>query len=108
MGTKKAVKGRQIPQRTCVGCRQTLEKRNLIRIVRTVDGVKVDRTGKLNGRGAYLHDRRSCWEKALKGSLASALKTEIQAADLEALLQVAQTLPSADLCPAEGSSQGLM
>jgi len=53
----------------------------------------VDRTGKKPGRGAYLHDRRSCWDQGLKGTLAYALKTEITAKDLEELLAFMATLP---------------
>jgi len=34
-------------------------------------------SGKAPGRGAYLHDSRSCWQAALKGALARALNTEI-------------------------------
>ena len=66
-----------MPQRTCVGCRQVLEKRALIRVVRGPDGVQIDPTGKAPGRGAYLHNLRSCWERALRGSLAKALRTEL-------------------------------
>jgi len=76
-----------------VGCRETLAKRNLIRIVRTPEGVQVDRTGKIAGRGAYLHDRRSCWETALRGPLEKALKTDISSADLEALQTFMIDLP---------------
>jgi predicted RNA-binding protein YlxR (DUF448 family) len=68
-----------------VGCRQVLAKRSLIRIVRTPQAVRVDPTGKLSGRGAYLHDQRSCWEKGLKGPLAHALKTELEDQDLQEL-----------------------
>jgi len=39
--------------------------------------VQLDSTGKLAGRGAYLHDRRECWERGLKGTLAHALKTTL-------------------------------
>ncbi len=72
---------KHIPQRTCVGCREVLSKRELLRIVRTSEGVLYDPTGKADGRGAYLHDKRSCWEQALKGSLAHALKTELTQKD---------------------------
>ncbi len=108
MATKKAVKVRRIPQRTCVGCRQTLEKRSLIRLVRTSEGVKVDPTGKAAGRGAYLHDQHSCWEKGLKGALSSALKTEISADDLGSLRKYMESLPPTGPNPAEGSSSGLV
>ena len=89
------VKGKRkhVPQRTCVGCREVLAKRTLIRIVRGQDAVHVDPTGKMPGRGAYLHDRRSCWERGLKGALANALKTELSAGDREHLLAFMATLP---------------
>jgi uncharacterized protein len=79
---------KHIPQRTCIGCRETLPKRELMRIVRTPEGVRYDPTGKTDGRGAYLHNKRSCWEQALKGSLAHALKTELSQADKDHLNQI--------------------
>ena len=92
MSKKKTVRRKHVPQRTCVGCREVLPKRSLIRIVRSPDGVQVDLTGKLAGRGAYLHDRRSCWERAMKGSLAHALKMELTDKDREDLLAFMLTL----------------
>ena len=77
MSKKTPRRGRHIPQRTCVGCRETLSKQILTRIVRSPEGVQVDLTGKLPGRGAYLHNRVSCWEKGLKGALANALRTKL-------------------------------
>ena len=76
-----------------MGCREVMPKRQLIRIVRSPDGVQVDRTGKTIGRGAYMHDRRSCWERGLKGALAHALKTELTAEDRERLQAFMETLP---------------
>jgi predicted RNA-binding protein YlxR (DUF448 family) len=78
------VKGRRrkhIPQRTCIACREKKDKRLLTRIVRTPsDGVVIDRTGKRNGRGAYLCSHESCWDRALNGQvLDKALKTEVTA-----------------------------
>lgn len=64
----------------------------MIRIVRTVDGVKIDPTGKMSGRGAYLHDQKSCWETGMKGSLEQALKTTITEQDRINLLAFIQTL----------------
>ena len=84
---------KHVPQRTCVGCRVTLAKRDLIRLVRTADGVRIDRTGKLAGRGAYLHNLRSCWEAGLEGSLAHALKVELSESDREKLREFATSLP---------------
>ena len=62
-----------------------LPKRALIRIVRGPDGVRIDPTGKAPGRGAYLHDRRSCWDSGLSGSLAKALKTDLTPDERQAL-----------------------
>jgi hypothetical protein len=84
---------RRVPQRTCVGCREVLPKRSLIRIVRRPEAVVIDPTGKLAGRGAYLHDRRSCWERGLKGALANALKTVLTTQDRENLQAFMETLP---------------
>lgn len=84
---------KHVPQRTCVGCREVLPKRTMIRIVRTAEGVRVDPTGKLAGRGAYLHDRRDCWERGLKGALAHALKTTINPDERATLESFINTLP---------------
>jgi predicted RNA-binding protein YlxR (DUF448 family) len=70
-----------------------LPKRALIRLVRQPAGVKVDPTGKLAGRGAYLHNIRSCWEKGLKGPLAQALKLDLTTDDIDHLRQFMLTLP---------------
>ncbi|KPL79442.1 hypothetical protein ADN00_02705 [Ornatilinea apprima] len=86
MNKQKGKRVRHIPQRTCVGCRQINDKRELVRVVRTPEGVQIDRTGKLAGRGAYLHALRSCWIKGLKGALANALKTQLSSQD-QALLE---------------------
>ena len=60
-------------------CRTVQSKRDLVRLVRTPEGqLVVDKTGKQNGRGAYLCRQRSCWEAALTGrQLGQALKMEI-------------------------------
>ncbi len=94
-------KGKHIPQRTCVGCRETLSKRSLIRVVRTPEGVFPDPTGKAAGRGAYLHDQKACWERALKGALANALKVTLLPEDLQRLQGFMQTLPEKELSSAD-------
>jgi predicted RNA-binding protein YlxR (DUF448 family) len=70
-----------------------LPKRALLRLVRQPEGVQVDPTGKIAGRGAYLHNVRDCWEKGLKGPLAHALKVNLTPDDLDRLHQFMQTLP---------------
>lgn len=58
---------RHVPERTCVACRTSKPKRELLRVVRTPQGhVELDAGGKKSGRGAYLCARRSCWETALR------------------------------------------
>ena len=78
-----------------------LPKRALLRLVRRPEGVQVDPTGKLAGRGAYLHNVRNCWEKGLKGPLAHALKVDLTPEDLERLRQFMQTLPQDDEAASE-------
>jgi predicted RNA-binding protein YlxR (DUF448 family) len=65
----------------------------MTRLVRTPEGVKIDQTGKLAGRGAYLHNLQTCWEAGLKGALARALKTELSADDRDRLATFMETLP---------------
>lgn len=85
---------KHVPQRTCVACREVLGKRILIRLVRTEAGAEIDPTGKRAGRGAYLHDRRECWDKALKDSLLDrALKMTISPEERERLRAYSLTLP---------------
>ena len=69
----------KIPMRRCTGCGMRKPKSELIRIVRTPDGkAAADRTGKMNGRGAYLCDDLSCLRKARKkNSLNRALKIPV-------------------------------
>lgn len=58
---------KKIPQRTCIGCKEKKEKRELIRIVKDKEGnITIDRTGKQPGRGAYICDDITCLEKAIK------------------------------------------
>lgn len=70
-----------------------MPKRKMVRIVRTANGVQVDPTGKLSGRGAYLHDRRECWERGLKGALAHSLKTTLTSDDRAHLEDFMNSLP---------------
>jgi hypothetical protein len=59
----------RLPLRTCVACRTTRPKRELLRIVRAPNGeVIVDTSGRAAGRGAYLCADGACWPQALKKS----------------------------------------
>ena len=56
---------KKIPQRTCIGCKEKKDKKELIRIVKDKDGnITLDRTGRANGRGAYLKKDLNVIEKA--------------------------------------------
>jgi uncharacterized protein len=94
MSAKTTKPAKHVPQRTCVGCHTVLSKRTLIRVVRTPEGVLVDPTGKLNGRGAYLHNRRSCWERGLQGAVNHALKVEFTTEDKQRLEAFMDSLPA--------------
>ena len=76
---KQPKRPKHIPQRTCIACRQKTDKRRLTRIVHTPDdGTVVDPSGKRNGRGAYICDQSSCWDKIIRTDLlAHALKATI-------------------------------
>ena len=50
-----------------MGCHSKKDKKDLIRIVRTTQGdIQIDKTGKLNGRGAYICNNIACLEKVIK------------------------------------------
>lgn len=70
---------KKVPMRTCIGCRQAKNKKELIRVVKNKEGqVFVDLTGRQNGRGAYICANKDCLEKAIKTkSLEKTLKTAI-------------------------------
>ena len=58
---------KKIVQRTCIGCMEEKEKKSLIRIVKQNDEkIFIDKTGKANGRGAYICNNIECLEKAIK------------------------------------------
>ncbi len=78
---------RKKPQRTCLGCRNSKDKQELIRIVRTPEGeVLIDRTGRKNGRGAYICPDPECLRLAVRSkALGRALETEIPAGLYEML-----------------------
>ena len=59
--------GKKIPLRQCVGCGEMKSKKDMIRVLRTVQGdILIDATGRKNGRGAYLCPSGECLRKAVK------------------------------------------
>jgi uncharacterized protein len=81
------VKPRKTSVRTCVGCGQQRDKRELVRVVRTPDGhVELDITGKANGRGAYIDPSTDCFDAAVKRRrFTAALQVNLREDDLERL-----------------------
>ncbi len=58
---------KRIVQRMCMGCNNKKDKKDLIRIVLNKSGeITIDKTGKLEGRGAYICDSIECLEKVIK------------------------------------------
>ena len=55
------------PQRTCMGCNVKKDKKEFIRIVKNKENeINIDKTGKMEGRGAYICDNIECLEKLIK------------------------------------------
>lgn len=80
---------KKVPQRMCVVCKEMRDKKSLMRIVRTPEGeYKLDYTGKLNGRGAYICADKDCVEKCLKKRLLNkAFKTNVEQSVYDALAE---------------------
>ena len=81
------MKTKKTPMRKCIGCQTSRPKKELIRIVRTPEGILcVDVTGKMNGRGAYICPQSQCLQNAVKAKrLENAFETEISNEVIEAL-----------------------
>jgi predicted RNA-binding protein YlxR (DUF448 family) len=89
------VKSKPLPRRTCVACRRSRPKKDLVRIIRTPGGnIEIDITGKKDGRGAYLCPARECFEKALHGNqLEYTLKSGLTPENHEQLEKYGRDLP---------------
>ena len=69
---------KKIPMRQCVGCGEMKAKKELLRVLKTEDGVLLDATGKKNGRGAYICANTECLKKTRKSKgLERSLKVAI-------------------------------
>lgn len=93
--SKKPLRQKHVPIRTCVSCREPGAKRGLTRVVRAPDGdIAIDLTGKKNGRGAYLCEKPECWHAAMTSAVLSrALKAPLSPSSIERLKEFAVTLP---------------
>ena len=77
---------KKIPMRTCVVTREKLPKVELIRVVKTDNGVIVDLTGKVNGHGCYLKKDAEVFNTAKsKKILNRVLETEVEESVFEEL-----------------------
>lgn len=102
----KATLLRRQPQRTCIVCRATSDKRQLVRIVRLADGrgVQIDERGKVPGRGAYLCHQLSCWQTAIDThALNRALNTTLSGDEQQALFEFASKHMTRSLTVRENS-----
>lgn len=82
------MKTKKIPMRRCVGCMESKPKRELIRIVASDEGPKIDLTGKANGRGIYLCPDPECFTKARKKkAIGRGLEIEIGEQELDNLFK---------------------
>jgi predicted RNA-binding protein YlxR (DUF448 family) len=73
------MENKKVPLRQCIVCRESKPKKELIRIVRTVENdFAIDKTGKLNGRGSYICNSEDCINKLVKQrALNKAFKTNV-------------------------------
>ena len=81
---------KKIPLRRCVATNEQLPKKELLRIVKTPDDqIKVDLTGRLNGRGAYLKkDAEALAIAKKKKSLEKSLEISISDEVYEEILKI--------------------
>ncbi len=54
------------PTRECICCGEKFPKNELLRIVKNETGIRLDVTGKQNGRGAYICKNPACAEMLVK------------------------------------------
>lgn len=60
---------KKVPIRTCIACRTAMPKKELYRIVKFGERIFLDKTGKANGRGAYICKNEECFKKLKKQKL---------------------------------------
>ena len=87
------------PQRSCIGCGEKKDKKDLLRIVRSPEGeYAVDLQGRKNGRGAYLCKNLSCLEKAeKKKAFFRSFKEAIPKEDLDRLGEEIKEMAKEDI-----------
>lgn len=86
-------KVKKVPMRKCLGCNEMKPKKELIRIVRSPEGiVSIDKKGKAQGRGCYICPSRGCLDIAVKAKrVEKALEAEVDEAVFQALKEQMDT-----------------
>lgn len=80
---------KKIPLRMCVITREKMEKKDLIRIVKSDEDVIIDLTNKLNGKGCYLKKDIEVIKKAKKSKiLDKILETNVSEETYEKMLSI--------------------
>lgn len=77
--------------RTCIACRTEKPKKELVRVVKFGEEIKLDLTGKANGRGAYVCNDKECImklkkQKMLNRAFSMEVKEEVYDGILEEFL----------------------
>ena len=79
---------KKIPMRTCIACKTSKPKKELIRVVKFNEEIKLDLTGKANGRGAYVCNDVECIKKLKKGKLLNrAFSCEVSNETYDAIME---------------------
>ena len=83
----KSMNEKKIPMRICIGCNEPKSKKELYRVVKLPDNtLVVDKTGKMNGRGAYICKNAECLDKAFhNGGFMRSFKMRISSDQLETI-----------------------
>ena len=98
----RAIRQKQICERSCIVCREKRPKMELIRLVCSDSIVEIDHKGKKEGRGVYLCPARECWTTGLKGNrLEHALRTKLTLENRQSLLEYGRSLPEKGECRVE-------
>ena len=84
---------KKISLRQCIGCRKMNEKRLMYRVIKTKDGeLLIDKTGKANGRGAYVCPNMECLQQAIRSKgLERAFRMQIPGEIYESLQKEMET-----------------
>lgn len=93
------------PIRTCVGCHERDAQRVLVRVTVAREGVEADLRRRAPGRGAYVHTRPECLDRAIRSGFARSFRRPIRPQEAEGLRAFGTEAPSLDsvLSPIESN-----